>query len=60
MLSSVTCELTNSSVVSKKVERPPFSTDFILTEVTVGIADSIGRSTVLDGSLSFNFLNSVI
>jgi indole-3-glycerol phosphate synthase len=39
----------NSSVVSKNVESPPLSTDFILTEVTVGVADSIGIKTLLLG-----------
>ena len=42
MLSSTISEDTNSSVVSKKVERPPLRTLLMRTDVTVGFDDSSG------------------
>lgn len=48
---------TNSSLVSKKVDKPPLSTLFIRTVVTVGIDDSKGAKNVFVRSCSLNFLN---
>ncbi len=52
MLSSTISVDTNSSEVSKKVERPPLRILLMRTEVTVGFDDSRGTKNELLGFVS--------